>query len=95
MDLFSLYMGLVFGQKKILNALCYCYNLFNIYRCVPLLMLYLSQFQHINKKCDTPLDAVFHNSEVSTWCISVFSIMQNVTDIAYKLLFKLLFNMIQ
>jgi hypothetical protein len=52
------------------------------------------EFDH---KYDTPLDdvdVVFHNSGVNRWCV-LFSLMQNVTGITYRLLFELLFNLIQ
>ena len=51
-----------------------------------------------DEKYDTPLDdvdAVFNDSEVNKWCISIFYLMQNVTDITYRLLFQLLFDLIQ
>ena len=41
------------------------------------------------------MDAVFNDSEVNKWCISIFYLMQNVTDITYRLLFQLLFDLIQ
>lgn len=51
-----------------------------------------------DEKYDTTLDdvdAVFNDSEVSDWCISIFSLMHNVTDFSYHLVLLMLFSIIQ
>jgi hypothetical protein len=41
------------------------------------------------------VDAVFNDSEVSKWCISIFYVIQNVTDFTYRLLFEIVIDLIQ
>ena len=51
-----------------------------------------------DEKYDTTLDdvdAVFNDSEVSNWCVSIFCLMHNVTDFSYQLVLLMLSAIIQ